>query len=156
METKQSARELLKEAQSAIMEALKMIGSKRQMGGACGQTVGAEGYQIRGTGWYFGEVEEPLSNAWHDIDAYLSAPSESALDEKWGPSTIDKIRQRNADGDFTLDYWRATELIEDYGRRVPREFVEEILDEAWNCLTDRLGGNVLQKIAAKYGVKVEG
>jgi hypothetical protein len=87
------------------------------------------------------------------IEAYLAEPEPDAI------RILEKVRDT---GDcwenqpaFVLPFSEAAALIESYGRRVPQVFVEEILDEAWNCLTDRPEGNVLQKIAAKHGVKLE-
>ena len=74
---------------------------------------------------------------------------------------VRRIRETDWNIDFservnTLTDAEAAALIEQYGRRVPREMLEEIERKA--CRNGDIGGCSclsLNNIAAKYGVKIE-
>ena len=140
METKQSARELLKEARAELAKAhdhLMELTAKLPM-------------------QYFGLVDGDIIQSEdrlvNKIDSYLAAPSESAME------MVRQIRDLESYGggdyEYYLDATEAAALIEGYGRRVPRAMLEEIWMEA-----SRFDANgeykSIDEIAAKHGVEVD-
>ena len=142
METKQSAGELLKEARAELAKAhdhLMELTAKLPM-------------------QYFGLVDGDMIQsedcAIAKIDAYLAAPSESAME------MVRKIREEGEYNDshgkkepantFALLDTEAAALIEGLQRRVPSALFDEIIE------IQPLSYAKLGRAFAKHGVKVEG
>lgn len=91
------------------------------------------------------------------IDAYLSTPSESAME------ILYEIRhgkhKRTFDGELIfvpdLSITDAIALIESYGRRVPKAMLLELLREYWPMGDKPMYDKAMVEIAAKYGVVIE-
>ena len=140
METKQSARELLELASQEIAQAM----------GKLGEALGEN------------DINEAKS-VWCDmdalktrIDAYLAAPSESAME------MVRQIRDLESYGggdyEYYLDATDAAALIEGLQRRVPRAMLVEIIRYVAGMI--EWDGEVsdykfVDKFAAKYGVVIE-
>lgn len=138
---------LLKEARGASVRVLDGLNARIDRASKQGESIPV----------YNGIVE--LHDIIGKIDAALAAPEPDAMEivEKirdyyiYHPEAYDDYAVAN----FTLPEDEAVALIEDYGRRVPREMLTEIFNNAvnWALLGDP---EQVDEIAAKYGVKVEG
>ena len=132
MNDKQSARELLRDARVALYDEMHGVHNGSFMDGL--------------------ERRNRKDTLIATIDAYLAAPSESAME------MVEKIRDLESYGggdyEYYLDATDAAALIEGYGRRVPRAMLEEIWVEA-----SRFDANgeykSIDEIAAKHGVEVD-
>jgi len=91
------------------------------------------------------------------IDAYLAAPSESAM-EMVGRVRDGGINRCEESFDFDLSNSDAAALIEGLQRRVPRKMLDEIIQYTegmveWNGEVSNY--EFVDKIAAKHGVVIE-
>ena len=89
------------------------------------------------------------------IDSALAAPEPDAME------LVRQVREGSVAG-YTLssNYWKLTNseavaLIEQYAKRVPRALLEEIWNDGYFDGVDQSKDVQFEKIAAKYGYKVE-
>jgi len=110
---------------------------------------------------YFGLVDGNIIQAEDclisQLDAYLAAPSESAME------MVRKIRADHEvvnDQDcgpvFNLSDSDAAALIEGLQRRVPRKMCEHLYNAGVNSVLRPPRPNVVDEITSEFGVKVEG
>jgi len=142
---KPNARELLKEARGELAKAhdhLMELTAKLPM-------------------QYFGLVDGNIIQAEDclisQLDAYLAAPSESAM-EMVGRVRDGGINRCEESFDFDLSNSDAAALIEGLQRRVPRKMLDEIIQYTegmveWNGEVSNY--EFVDKIAAKHGVVIE-
>ena len=144
-----NARELLKEARAELAKAhdhLMELTAKLPM-------------------QYFGLVDGNIIQAEDclisQLDAYLAAPSESAM-EMVGRVRDGGINRCEESFDFDLSNSDAAALIEGLQRRVPRKMLEDLLDMCFDLGDEYFlkGGKeyaeqAVARILAKHGVEVD-
>lgn len=142
-----NARELLKEAREIIAALAKWNKDVEAIIG-----------KVPNTG--FQNASDTLAK----LDAYLAAPSESAMEmvRKIREGFISQIQSGESKGWLGMFYKlsdiEAAAQIEGYGRRVPRAMLEEIFEQYPHYIPGKEPNAVkicIDAIAAKHGVVIE-